>query len=660
MPVNPTYPGVYVEEIPSGVRTITGVATSITAFIGRAMRGPANVATTIESFADFERIFGGLWLSSSMGYSVNDFYQNSGNQAVIVRLFGPTPADQATALAAAKNVATAADTAAQAANATPQSVATATRTAANAFNTDPAKTAADTVAKAAEAEAAKGSATAALVDQAANTAISAAAPNTTASISVGSGDLTLVAASPGSWGENLQVAIDFNVSAFAASNMGLTTADLFNLTVTDTIPGGRTEQFRNLTVKDSPRRFDKVLAAESQLVRWGGSIPPTANLTDLATKAQADPNGKVYDDVTAAQNALTAAQNKLKADQKAGATQSVLNADQQAITTAQQALTTAQAANAASDGEDLTDLEFIGPGNDTNKMGLYALEQVDLFNILCIPPYIPNGDWYDTDVTSEVVSKAAVYCKGRRAMFLLDPPSSWVDKDSAKAGLATVNIDSDSMTNAALFFPLINEPNILHNNQIESFTPSGAMAGIFARTDTQRGVWKAPAGIDAGIAGVPQLSVNLTDLENGELNPLGINCLRNFPAVGRVVWGSRTLQGDDRLASEWKYIPVRRTALYIEESLYRGLKWVVFEPNDEPLWAQIRLNVGAFMQNLFRKGAFQGKTPRDAYFVKCDSETTTQNDIDLGVVNILVGFAPLKPAEFVILQLQQMAGQVQV
>jgi phage tail sheath protein FI len=104
---------------------------------------------------------------------------------------------------------------------------------------------------------------------------------------------------------------------------------------------------------------------------------------------------------------------------------------------------------------------------------------------------------------------------------------------------------------------------------------------------------------------------------------------------------------------------VRRTALFIEESLYRGTQWVVFEPNDEPLWAQIRLNVGAFMQNLFRQGAFQGKTPREAYFVKCDKETTTQNDINLGIVNILVGFAPLKPAEFVIIKIQQIAGQIE-
>ena len=147
--------------------------------------------------------------------------------------------------------------------------------------------------------------------------------------------------------------------------------------------------------------------------------------------------------------------------------------------------------------------------------------------------------------------------------------------------------------------------------------------------------------------------------ENGRLNPRGINCLRAFPVHGRVVWGSRTVRGADVLASEWKYVPVRRTALYIEESLYRGTQWVVFEPNDEPLWAQIRLNVGAFMQSLFRQGAFQGASPREAYFVKCDKETTTQNDIDRGIVNIVVGFAPLKPAEFVVLKIQQLAGQLE-
>jgi phage tail sheath protein FI len=200
----------------------------------------------------------------------------------------------------------------------------------------------------------------------------------------------------------------------------------------------------------------------------------------------------------------------------------------------------------------------------------------------------------------------------------------------------------------------------LRDNQPDNFVPCGAVAGIFARTDAQRGVWKAPAGMDATLNGVTDLSVHITDNENGRLNPLAVNCLRTFPVVGTVVWGSRTTKGADVLSDDYKYIPVRRLALFIEESLFRGTKWVVFEPNDEPLWAQIRLNIGAFMHNLFRQGAFQGTTPSDAYFVKCDKESTTQNDINLGIVNILVGFAPLKPAEFVVIKLQQMAGQIDV
>jgi phage tail sheath protein FI len=161
------------------------------------------------------------------------------------------------------------------------------------------------------------------------------------------------------------------------------------------------------------------------------------------------------------------------------------------------------------------------------------------------------------------------------------------------------------------------------------------------------------------VAGAQELAVKLTDFEQGSLNQVGLNCLRTFPVIGSVVWGARTLQGADKLASEWKYVPIRRLALFIEESLYRGTQWAVFEPNDEPLWAQIRLNLGAFMQSLFRQGAFQGTSPRDAYFGKCDAETTTQTDRNNGIVNILVGFAPLKPAEFVMIKISQIAGQIE-
>jgi phage tail sheath protein FI len=202
-------------------------------------------------------------------------------------------------------------------------------------------------------------------------------------------------------------------------------------------------------------------------------------------------------------------------------------------------------------------------------------------------------------------------------------------------------------------------PDPLNPSVLGTYGAAGALAGLFARTDAERGVWKAPAGTAATIVGATGLSYTLNDRENGTLNPLGINCLRTFPVYGTVSWGARTGRGADALADEYKYIPVRRLALFLEESLYRGTQWAVFEPNDEPLWAQIRLNLGAFMHTLYAQGAFQGRTPRDAYFVKCDKETTTQNDIDLGRVNIVVGFAPLKPAEFVVIQIQQIAGAIQ-
>jgi phage tail sheath protein FI len=180
---------------------------------------------------------------------------------------------------------------------------------------------------------------------------------------------------------------------------------------------------------------------------------------------------------------------------------------------------------------------------------------------------------------------------------------------------------------------------------------------VYANTDATRGVWKAPAGIGATLNGVQNMTYQLSDQENGALNPLGLNCFRTFPLYGPVLWGARTLVGADAMTNQWKYVPVRRVALFLEESLYRGTKWVVFEPNDEPLWAAIRLNVGSFMDSLFKKGFFQGITADQAYFVKCDDETTTQADIDLGIVNILVGFAPLKPAEFVVIQIEQLTGQ---
>ena len=287
-------------------------------------------------------------------------------------------------------------------------------------------------------------------------------------------------------------------------------------------------------------------------------------------------------------------------------------------------------------------------GSRANREGLYALEDADLFNILVMPGITDPG----------VLADAASYCEERRAFFIVDaPPTATSVATMVTAASGTELPKSD---HAAVYFPWTYVADPLKNGKPRLTPPGGTIAGLYARTDGNRGVWKAPAGTDANLAGVQSMAVPMTDGENGSLNPLGVNCLRTFPVYGAIAWGARTLRGADQMSSEYKYVPVRRLALYIEESLYRGTQWVVFEPNDEPLWAQIRLNIGAFMNGLFRQGAFQGSSPREAYLVKCDRETTTQDDINRGVVNILVGFAPLKPAEFVVISIQQLAGQIQV
>ena len=280
-------------------------------------------------------------------------------------------------------------------------------------------------------------------------------------------------------------------------------------------------------------------------------------------------------------------------------------------------------------------------------------KEIDLFNLLILPK---DAD-HSAATTASLWGPASSFCLKRRALLLMDAPADWKKVQDATNPASGINSLRVGLVkdHSALFYPrlLVND-----NGLSKAVGASGAIAGLMARIDGTRGVWKAPAGTEANLRGVAGLELAFSNQENGVLNPRGINMLRAFP-TGIVNWGARTMDGDDDSASEWKYIPVRRLALFIEESLYRGTQWVVFEPNDEPLWSQIRLNLGAFMHSLFRQGAFQGKTPKEAYFVKCDSETTTQDDINKGIVNILVGFAPLKPAEFVIIKLQQMAGQIQ-
>ena len=303
------------------------------------------------------------------------------------------------------------------------------------------------------------------------------------------------------------------------------------------------------------------------------------------------------------------------------------------------------ATQAGNDGTVLT------PADDDFHAALLArfgvgsvTDRIDLFNLVCVPGL----------VHAPTLARLQAECRRRRAFLIIDADPQATVASMVSAG--TRGLAGEDGTFSAIYFPWLRAVDPAQGGRVRDFPPCGFVAGVMARTDGSRGAWKAPAGSEASLAGALALSVPISDPQNGQLNPLGVNCLRTLPERGTVVWGARTLHGQDDRASEWKYIPVRRTALFIEESLHRGTRWMVFEPNDERLWAQVRSNVGTFMHDLWRQGVLQGSRPREACFVKCDRETMTQDDIDNGIVNILVGFAPLKPTEFLVLRIQQHAA----
>jgi phage tail sheath protein FI len=503
MPSQFTYPGVYVEELPSGVRTITGVATSIACFVGWAPKGPTDRAVRIGNFTEYVKAFGNIHPKSYLGYAVKHFFTNGGSDAYILRV---TPA--------------------------------------------------------------------------------ASGQNANAKCSAGGIDFE--ASSPGDWAHSYGVKVTPNpplsdrfkieVVEYATDRQG--TIDESNPQVVET--------FVNLSSSPDDSRHAKEIVND---VVSGSSL---ISIKQLGTVSAGGPipfnNGHV--DVPSSIDDLSWL---------------------------------------------ITQIQKI-----TDENG--PLDRIDLFNLLCVPGL--TGDVKLGDLSS--------FCEKRRALLLADivnkePPTPDGVKPPSLA----------SKKNAAAFYPWLRAPDDLSEGRLADFPTCGFIAGLIARTDATRGVWKAPAGTEATLVGVHSPVIDLTDKENGALNVQGVNCIRRFPIYGTVSWGARTVDGHDEIGSEWKYIPVRRTALFIEETLYRSTKWVVFEPNDEPLWSQIRLNIGSFMNDLFRQGAFQGRSPREAYFVKCDSETTTQSDINRGIVNVVVGFAPLKPAEFVVIKLTQIAGQLE-
>jgi hypothetical protein len=279
-----------------------------------------------------------------------------------------------------------------------------------------------------------------------------------------------------------------------------------------------------------------------------------------------------------------------------------------------------------------------------------SLLKVRDVNIVLLP-----GQVWDVD-GKPIIESAIAHCeamKNRMVVFDLPPGSEL----SSERDVQSLNLTTSSY--AAVYYPWPVVRNRLYNSDSNPgaaksllVSPAAFAAGIWAKTDNRRGVWKAPAGAESGLLGISQLEYAVEGAEQDFLNPHGVNALRRLRNLGPMLWGSRTRS--TRANPEWRYVPVKRTAMFIEESLYNGTQWAVFEPNDQRLWSSLRASVESFMDGLFRLGAFQGGKASDAYFVQCGlGQTMTQGDIDRGQVIVQIGFAPVKPAEFVVLSIQQ-------
>ncbi len=618
------HPGVYIEEVPSGVRPIEGVSTSTAAFLGKAEKGYLDHAFMVTSFTEFQANYGGFLNDSYLAHAALQFFNNGGKRLYIVRV--------------AKDAATA-------------DVSIADRKGA------PTKT------------------------------------------------LTIAAASPGAWGNALEVIV---------ADGTLDTGDEFKLSVRQN--GAVVEVFDNLSVNPDTANFaENVVNAGSRLVRvsvdaandstaagtsTSGSAPATALPADRRklvvningdgpqTITLADPvtsGAEVATAITTAVRALTplrgstpgAAYSGFTATFAAGAYVLTSGATGKRSSVAVSASPTDNAATllklgVTNGGSEVTGSSVLRPANGTYLLGDGSVSGATVAVTLGSDGTTPQPNDYITafslldpvrDVnlvavpgigSRPVVEAGSNYCRQRMDCFYVADMTATDDtKEEAQTYVNSLTVKSSY---AAVYFPWLKmvDPTGASSDPI-LVPPSGFVTGMYARIDSKRGIWKAPAGTEANIGGSVGLSKIISDAEQDTLNPLGVNVIRFFPASGTVIWGARTLatQSDP----EYRYVPIRRLAIYLEQSIYNGIQWAVFEPNDEDLWASLRLNIGAFMSTLFRAGAFQGDTPSKAFFVKCDAETNPPEQVNAGIVTVLVGFAPLRPAEFVVLRLSQKTAE---
>jgi phage tail sheath protein FI len=671
------YPGVYTQEIPSGVRTISGAPTSVALFVGPTLTGIDGRPTIIQNFGDFERSFGGLSQKSSLSYSVLHFFANGGGEAYVIRV----PVDAAVKAATTLKQ----DDAGGAASLTLTALSSGLGGTEIYAEIDPFGIGADPYGASpiktiynlslfdrltGRTERFGGIKTASGDARTAQTVVNDVGTGSKlvalSTLSFGlprpepTGSIYAVGALPaaGTYAKDvvLNVAVDVRDAAGAAAagqSLAATTVVVFP--VGSAKPQTPLELITRMAAainaklrEPAPALVMEGVGIEAELFEGGkffrlrtagpGPTLPTKRLHDatvtIADIGSAPAGTDKFGTVVFAVAEKVANPSRYRI----GAPYTFTGNE-------------VSAATAGADGNVSGQ-----PKTDDFKAAVMALDTPDpFFNTLCLPDLVrpsatdPNALHHPSAMS--IYGEAALICRKKFAFLLIDPFPGLNDVGAAESWKTTTFTFQSS--HAAAYFPNIRVDDPLVAGSIRAHPPSGALAGLYARTDGNVGVWQAPAGTEASLTGVYGPSVVLSDGQHGMLNPLGLNVIRLFPIFGTVSFGSRTVDGSNALASEWKYIPVRRTANYILRSLSEGLRWAVHKPNGDTLWAELRMNVTSFMQGLFRQGAFKGTSPRDAFFVQCDASTTTQADIDLGIVNIIIGFAPLKPAEFVVISLKQ-------
>ena len=649
------HPGVYVEEIPSGSKPIEGVGTSTAAFVGYTSKGPIGEPRLISKWDDYDNQYGGIRDTGTtkgdpMGFSVSAFFQNGGVKAYIVRITqnwnkddDPVTFDAVKAIAYLDNPAETGDHGLQFAAVNEGSWANGlvVRMAVNKVSSDLYDVQIGRKNDDGELDA---------QESFSNVSMDSSNPLFIKSVINGVSELVTVDLVPVA-GKTIT----------SPSYLGTSTSGSLTGVSLDFSSGYSDALSRTLDISlDGEAVISKELSAiefaslddlatEIQsLVRSGASIERRAKFTCevldnkrlVLTSGTREADSSVVVSMPGGAPPVNAVKT-LKLDLGNAAKQST--------------------------GQQSADLSWAGSEpDDTLSGGLDGSQALtddytDVFtkfikyrdiNIICLP-----GQSWASDGSGNPVIDAAIghASKMKSLMVIVDPPVS-TELETAKD---VDDLSLPSKTYSVLYYPWINVANPFYSAEknpgaakMVLVPPSGFAAGMWAKIDSKRGVWKAPAGLESGLLGAAGLQYVVEDAEQDSLNPLGVNCLRKMPGAGRVIWGARTLA--TRADPEWRYVPVRRTAIMIEQSIYNGIQWAVFEPNDHRLWSALRGNIGGFMNSLFRVGAFQGEKASDAYFVRCGlGDTMTQAEIDAGQVIVVVGFAPLKPAEFVIVRIQQ-------